>query len=116
VRRAYTVDTCAGVSYVDGPDGSASLTEVPRFADQDAVTRAGSLLAPMPGAVVRVSAEPGDLVSAGQAVVVLEAMKMEHTVAAAVDGVLAELRVGPGDQVGTGQVLAVVDETMEPAP
>jgi propionyl-CoA carboxylase alpha chain len=115
VRRAYTVHTCAGVSYVDGPDGSAALTEVPRFPDPDTVPRAGSLLAPMPGAVVRVSAEPGEPVSAGQAVVVLEAMKMEHTVAAAVDGVLAELRVGPGDQVGTGQVLAVV-ETMEPAP
>jgi propionyl-CoA carboxylase alpha chain len=120
VRRAYTVHSRAGVSYVDGPDGSAALAEVPRFADPDAVAHAGSLLAPMPGAVVRVSAEPGEPVSAGQAVVVLEAMKMEHTVAAAVDGVLAELRVGPGDQVGTGQVLAVLDEmadeTKEPAP
>jgi biotin carboxyl carrier protein len=40
--------------------------------------------------------------------VVLEAMKMEHTIAAAADGVVTELRVGPGDQVETGQVLAVV--------
>jgi biotin carboxyl carrier protein len=41
---------------------------------------------------------------------VLEAMKMEHTVAAPVDGVVAEIAVAPGDQVDTGQVLAVVEE------
>ncbi|HVL82746.1 MAG TPA: biotin carboxylase N-terminal domain-containing protein [Pseudonocardia sp.] len=111
VRRGYAVHTVAGVSYVDGADGSAALTEVPRFAEPDAAALAGSLLAPMPGAVVRVLAESGETVAAGQALVVLEAMKMEHTVAAPVDGVVAELRVGPGEQVVTGQVLAVVDTT-----
>ncbi len=64
----------------------------------------------MPGGVVRVLVAQGDTVSAGQALVVLEAMKMEHTVAAPVDGVVAEIVVGPGDQVDTGQVLAVVEE------
>ncbi|MDT7798462.1 MAG: propionyl-CoA carboxylase alpha chain [Actinomycetota bacterium] len=108
VHRAYAVQTVAGVSYVDGPDGSASLVEAPRFADPDAATAAGSLLAAMPGAVVRVLAASGDAVTAGQPLVVLEAMKMEHTVAAPADGVLSDLRVSQGDQVDTGQVLAVV--------
>ncbi|MCE0764706.1 biotin/lipoyl-binding protein [Pseudonocardia kujensis] len=110
VRRRYTVHRVPGWSFVDGPDGSAALAEVPRFADPDAVAHAGSLLAPMPGAVLRVLAAPGDTVTAGQALVVLEAMKMEHTVTAPVDGVVGELHVGAGDQVETGQVLAVVEE------
>jgi acyl-CoA carboxylase subunit alpha len=110
VRRAYGVHRVDGWSYVDGPDGSAALAEVPRFADPNAVAHAGSLLAPMPGGVVRVLASRGDAVSAGQALVVLEAMKMEHTVTAPVDGVVTEVAVGPGDQVDTGQVLAVVED------
>jgi biotin carboxyl carrier protein len=95
---------------VDGPDGSAALAEVPRFADPNAVSHAGSLLAPMPGGVVRVLTTRGAAVTAGQPLVVLEAMKMEHTVAAPVDGIVAEIAVAPGDQVNTGQVLAVVEE------
>jgi acetyl/propionyl-CoA carboxylase alpha subunit len=110
VRRAYAVHRVHGWSYVDGPDGSAALAEVPRFADPNAVAHAGSLLAPMPGGVVRVLAARGDAVSAGQALLVLEAMKMEHTVVAPVDGIVAEIDVAPGDQVDTGQVLAVVEE------
>ncbi|MGK3203441.1 acetyl/propionyl/methylcrotonyl-CoA carboxylase subunit alpha [Amycolatopsis sp. MEPSY49] len=109
VHRTYRVHTEAGTSYVDGPDGSAALAEVPRFADPDAAAAAGSLLAAMPGAVVRVLVEAGDSVVAGQALVVLEAMKMEHTVTAPIDGSVAELRVRHGDQVDTGQVLAVVE-------
>jgi acetyl/propionyl-CoA carboxylase alpha subunit len=120
VRRAYRVHRVAtdtGVwAFVDGPDGSVALREVPRFADPNAVAQAGSLLAPMPGTVVRVLAGPGTAVGAGQPLVVLEAMKMEHTVAAPVDGVVTEMTVAPGDQVDTGQVLAVVEEAgTEPA-
>ncbi|MDN5916243.1 MAG: ATP-grasp domain-containing protein [Pseudonocardia sp.] len=110
VRRSYAVHRRAGWSYVDGPDGSVALAEVPRFADPNAVARAGSLLAPMPGTVVRVLSETAATVTAGQPLVVLEAMKMEHTVAAPGDGVLGEVRVSAGDQVDTGQVLAVVGE------
>ncbi|WP_130293988.1 acetyl/propionyl/methylcrotonyl-CoA carboxylase subunit alpha [Pseudonocardia sediminis] len=113
VRRTYTVHRSGGRSYVDGPDGSVALGEVPRFADPNAVAAAGSLLAPMPGTVVRVLGETGAAVTAGQPLVVLEAMKMEHTVAAPGDGVLGEVRVSAGDQVDTGQVLAVVSDVEE---
>ena len=69
----------------------------------------GSLLAPMPGSVLRVGAAVGDTVTAGQPLVWLEAMKMEHTIAAPADGVLAELNVTAGTQVEVGAVLARVD-------
>lgn len=107
-RRTHTVHRAGGVTYVDGPTGSSALSEIPRFRDPAAAVHAGSLLAPMPGAVVRTMVEVGEPVRAGQALIVLEAMKMEHTVSAPVDGVLTELQVSAGDQVDTGQVLAVV--------
>ncbi|MFC4946494.1 biotin carboxylase N-terminal domain-containing protein [Pseudonocardia sp. GCM10023141] len=113
VRRRYGVHTVDGVAYVDGPEGSVALAEVPRFADPNATAHAGSLLAPMPGGVVRVLAEAGATVTAGQPLVVLEAMKMEHTVAAPVAGQVVEVHVRPGDQVVTGQVLAVVADPEE---
>jgi len=110
VRRAFAVHRTDEAVYVDDSAGSAALGRVPRFPDPNAHTAAGSLLAPMPGAVVRVAAAAGDRVTAGQALVVLEAMKMEHTVAAPLDGVLTALHVQPGDQVESGQALAVVEE------
>ncbi|NMO93184.1 biotin carboxylase N-terminal domain-containing protein [Actinomycetospora sp. TBRC 11914] len=115
VRRTYAVHRIAGWTFVDGPDGSSAFADVPRFADPNAVAHAGSLLAPMPGTVVRVLAAAGDTVTAGAALVVLEAMKMEHTVAAPVDGIVGELHVAPGDQVETRQVLAVVEDAAEAA-
>ncbi|HEX3258059.1 MAG TPA: biotin carboxylase N-terminal domain-containing protein [Pseudonocardia sp.] len=111
VRRAFAVHHTDDAVYVDDPAGSAALGRVPRFPDPSAHAAAGSLLAPMPGAVVRVAAAQGDRVTVGQPLVVLEAMKMEHTVAAPVDGVVTALHVRPGDQVESGQALAVVEET-----
>jgi biotin carboxyl carrier protein len=112
VRRGYRVHRVATADgtevYVDGPDGSSTLTERPRFTDPAAVPRGGSLLAPMPGVIVRVLAGPGAAVTAGQPLVVLEAMKMEHTVAAPSDGVVAEIATAAGEQVEAGQLLAVV--------
>ena len=74
-------------------------------------THAGTaeLVAPMPGAVIAVHHGPGDAVAAGEAIVTLEAMKMEHAVLAPVDGTLSEIGVRAGDQVTRGQVLAVVE-------
>jgi biotin carboxyl carrier protein len=63
----------------------------------------------MPGNVIRLGAAVGDTVTAGQTLIWLEAMKMEHTVTAPADGVLAELNVEAGQQVDVGAVLARVD-------
>ena len=108
-RRVYLVNRVGAEIYVDASDGSTALSETPRFGDPTKLAPAGSLLAPMPGLVLRVLAEPGAVVTAGQPLLVLEAMKMEQTVSAPADGVLAELRAKAGEQVSTGQVLAVLE-------
>jgi len=76
---------------------------------------AGSALAPMPGGVVRVHVAVGDRVAAGQVLVVLEAMKMEHAVHAGAAGTVTEVDVAEGDQVETGRILAVVEADATPA-
>jgi len=108
-RRVYRVHRVGLDTYVDASDGSSALTEVPRFGDPEKLAPAGSLLAPMPGLVRRVLVEVGAIVTAGQPLLVLEAMKMEQTVAAPAAGVVAELRAKAGEQVAAGQVLAVVE-------
>jgi 3-methylcrotonyl-CoA carboxylase alpha subunit len=94
--------------FVHALDGDVALTERPRFADarEDAV--AGGLSAPMPGKVVKVLVTAGQAVTAGETLLVLEAMKMEHPVRAPIDGVVAELPASEGEQVDAGQLLAVV--------
>ncbi len=108
-RREYRIHQVGAEVYVDASDGSSALSEVPRFGDPQKVVPAGSLLAPMPGLVLRVLAEVGAVVTAGQPILVLEAMKMEQTVSAPASGVVAELRAKAGEQVSTGQVLAVLE-------
>ncbi|WP_432050076.1 biotin carboxylase N-terminal domain-containing protein [Verrucosispora sp. NA02020] len=113
VRRAYRVHLVGASIFVDGPDGAASLTELPRFPAPGAELTAGSLLAPLPGAVARVHVEVGRRVAAGDLLLTLEAMKLEHPVLAPTDGVVTELPVAAGGQVDTGAVLAVVTPTEE---
>ncbi|KAB1909495.1 biotin carboxylase N-terminal domain-containing protein [Micromonospora sp. AMSO31t] len=114
VRRAFRVHRVGSEVFVDGPDGAASLTELPRFPLPTAELAAGSLLAPLPGAVTRVHVEVGQRVNAGDLLLTLEAMKLEHPVLAPTDGVVAELPVSAGGQVDTGAVLAVVNSEEDP--
>ena len=65
----------------------------------------GGLAAPMPGKVVSFSVKVGDKVKAGQTLAVMEAMKMEHTIAAPKDGEVMELLYAPGDQIAEGAEL-----------
>ncbi|MEV5960803.1 biotin carboxylase N-terminal domain-containing protein [Kribbella sp. NPDC051952] len=110
VRRAFEVAAYDGLVCVDSSLGSVSLTPVERFVDPAQQVAAGSLVAPMPGIVIRVGVQVGDEVKQGQPLLWLEAMKMEHTIAAPADGVLSELKVEAGQQVEVGAVLAVVGE------
>ncbi len=95
---------------VDAPSGHVRLVRVPRFVDPADQVVSGSLLAPMPGSVVKVLVEQGQQVAAGDPVLVLEAMKMQHTVSAPTDGVVTQLGVATGQQVAAGEVMAVVEE------
>jgi len=110
VRRVISVHRVGDVFYVDSALGSTVLSEVPRFSDPDDRDVPGTLLAPMPGTVVRIAVEPQQRVSAGSPVVVLEAMKMEHSVTAPHDGTVTEVGVVTGQTVDVGAVLAVVEE------
>jgi propionyl-CoA carboxylase alpha chain len=95
--------------YVDSARGPVHLVALPRFPEPGSAVEKGSLVAPMPGNVIRLGAAVGDAVTAGQPLIWLEAMKMEHTITAPSDGVLAELNVDTGQQVEVGAVLARVD-------
>ncbi|KDN80848.1 hypothetical protein KCH_73380 [Kitasatospora cheerisanensis KCTC 2395] len=108
LRRRYRIARYGDQVHVDGPTEHHTLTVLDRFPDPAAQLAPGTLLAPMPGTVVRIAAEPGRHVTAGQPLLWLEAMKMEHQVTAPADGVLTELPATVGQQVETGTVLAVV--------
>ena len=108
VRRRFDVAAYGGLVCVDSSLGSVALTAVERFPDPSQQVAAGSLLAPMPGTVIRLGVAVGDQVKQGQPLLWLEAMKMEHTISAPADGILTELAVGAGQQVEVGVVLAVV--------
>ena len=109
VATAFDVARYGDEIYVDSPHGCVRFTVAPRFPEATSAERQGSLLAPMPGAVVRLGAGLGDTVTAGQPLVWLEAMKMEHIIASPAAGVLTELSVAVGQQVGVGAVLARVE-------
>ena len=94
--------------HVRGLAGAVSLQELARFPEPAAAVAPGSLTASMPGTVLRVLVSRGDQVSAGQPILVMEAMKMEHTVTAPVAGTITSLAARQGAQIETGTLLAVV--------
>jgi propionyl-CoA carboxylase alpha chain len=97
--------------WVQGPDGDLALTAVPRFPEDGPGGQvAGALVAPMPGTVLAVHAAGGDTVTAGQLLMIVEAMKMEHRITAPRAGTLREVRARPGDQVSAGDLLAVLGD------
>ncbi|MEU9883969.1 biotin carboxylase N-terminal domain-containing protein [Sphaerisporangium sp. NPDC051011] len=108
--RARAYDAAHDDVYVDSPLGSVRLTALPRLPEPVARLAPGSLLAPMPGTVLRVEVASGALVAAGQPILTLEAMKMEHEIRAPSAGVLSALNATPGLQVEAGAVLAVIED------
>ena len=106
-RGAGGVPQWASV-HVDSALGSATFRPVDRFPSKEHQRPSGSLVAPMPGTVVKVLAAPGDTVAKGDPVVVIEAMKMEHTIGASGDGTVAEILVAVGQQVDIDEVIAVI--------
>ncbi|RCG29451.1 ATP-grasp domain-containing protein [Sphaerisporangium album] len=104
-------DAAHDAVYVDSPLGSVRLTALPRLPEPVARVAPGSLLAPMPGTVLRVEVASGARVAAGQPILTLEAMKMEHEIRAPSSGVLSALNATPGLQVEAGAVLAVIENS-----
>lgn len=111
VRRRYDVNRYDDTVYVDSTLGASVFRDVPRFPDPARPVMPGRLTAPIPGTVLRVPGQVGAYVAAGAPLVVLEAMKMEHTISAASDGVVTALPVAVGQVVDAGTLLAVIEAT-----
>ncbi|MBV8620348.1 MAG: acetyl/propionyl/methylcrotonyl-CoA carboxylase subunit alpha [Curvibacter sp.] len=105
-RQLVQVYRAGEVAHVFGAAGASEITVVDLLAHAgDSQAEGGRLTAPMPGKVVSFAVQAGDRVSKGQPLAVMEAMKMEHTIAAPADGTVLELLYAPGDQVGDGAEL-----------
>lgn len=90
--------------------GGVTLKPISQFKDLGEQAAPGSLRAPMPASVVAVNCSTGDSVGAGQSIVILEAMKMQHTIAAPNAGIVERLDVKVGQQVESNEVLAVLSD------
>jgi 3-methylcrotonyl-CoA carboxylase alpha subunit len=100
------VYTQGETDHVFTADGATQIVSIDLLAHAgEGVAEGGRLTAPMPGKVVSFAVKAGDKVSKGQPLAVMEAMKMEHTIAAPADGTVAELLYAPGDQVAEGAEL-----------
>jgi len=105
-RIHSTVHAQGELRHVFTPQGAARISLLDPLAHAgEAAQEGGRLTAPMPGKVVSFAVKAGDKVKAGQALAVMEAMKMEHTISAPQDGTVAELLYAPGDQVTEGAEL-----------
>jgi biotin carboxyl carrier protein len=110
LRERYRVVPDGERVHVRSGGRSVTFAWVPRFRDLAAEAVADGCLAPMPGKIIKVLVKNGDAVKAGQPIVVMEAMKMEHTLSAPHDGTVGALAVEPGQQVEGGAVIAVIEE------
>ena len=90
------------------PYGDVMLDIKPRFVIPGMEVTAGGLIAPMPGKVIDVKVKKGKKVKAGDTLVILEAMKMEHSIKASEDGTVSELLISLNDQVENGALLMIV--------
>jgi 3-methylcrotonyl-CoA carboxylase alpha subunit len=105
-RAVATVYRRGEVAHIHTDAGATQLVAVDLLAHAgDTAAEGGRLTAPMPGKVVSFAVKAGDTVQKGQPLAVMEAMKMEHTIAAPADGTVAELLFAPGDQVTEGAEL-----------
>ena len=113
VRHAIDV-VCHGDGVVSSSPAGAVTWERPlRFADHEAELAGSGPVCPLPGTVIAVQVEPGTRVADGTVLMVIEAMKMEHTITAHADAVVTEVRFGVGDRVDAGELLVVLEAPAE---
>ena len=109
-RSTAQVHVTGEARHIFTPRGAAVLQlQDPLAHAGEGHSEGGRLTAPMPGKLVSFAVKAGDTVTKGQALAVMEAMKMEHTIAAPADGVVQELLYAPGDQVTEGAELIRIE-------
>ncbi|MCP4085753.1 MAG: ATP-grasp domain-containing protein [Actinomycetia bacterium] len=111
LRSTSAVSGWGSTWHVNIGAGAVELTELSPFPDTGGGDVAGGQAAPMPGKILVVEVEVGAEVTTGQTLLIMEAMKMEHTIVAPGDGVVTEVRCAVDDQVDNGQVLVVLEAT-----
>ncbi len=112
VQRAFRITETDDRLYVHSSLGSRTIIRLPRHPLPQSATEAGAASSPMPGQVLKILVREGQHVTAGEALLILEAMKMEQTIRAAADGVVEAIKVTTGQIVSPGDVLVqiVADE------
>jgi acetyl/propionyl-CoA carboxylase alpha subunit len=108
LRRTCKVFLDGAATWVLSEGRLLRLDETPRFVEPGAVAVQGGLTAPMPGKIIRVLVTEGAKVAVGDALLVLEAMKMEHTIRAGTAGTIQALHAAVGEQVEAAKLLAVI--------
>ncbi len=109
IRIRHRVEIVGEEIFIDSPWGASRFTIIERFHEPDAADAVLSPVAPTPGKVVAVLVAPGDEVIEGDALIVIESMKMEQTIRAPFSGVIATIRHVVGDQVDAGTVLVEIE-------
>jgi len=94
---------------INSGSGDLVFKVLPKFIDPNEIIIEGSLTAPMPGKILNINVKKGSSVKAGETLLILEAMKMEHTIKATSDGQVIELYVKTGDQVESGSDLMKIE-------
>src|SRR5215470_9494048 len=108
VQRTFKITEAGDELYVHSSLGSREIKRPPRHPAPQASSEQGSANSPMPGKVLKILVEVGQKVLAGDPLIILEAMKMEHTMRAVVDGVVEAVLVGQGEVIAPGQVLVLI--------
>ena len=94
---------------INSGSGDLVFKVLPKFIDPNEIIIEGSLTAPMPGKILNINVKKGSSVKTGETLLILEAMKMEHTIKANSDGQVIELYVKTGDQVESGSDLMKIE-------
>ena len=109
VRHAVDIAVDAqGDTITSTTAGTLVWTAAPRFAEHDLAAEGAGPISPLPGTVIAVHVAPGQQVTAGELLMVVEAMKMEHRIVAAAGGIVDEVRFAAGDRVDQGELLVAL--------
>jgi propionyl-CoA carboxylase alpha chain len=108
IRHQSNITSHDDLMLIQHSRGNKLIKVLPRFDNKQEISQKGSLISPMPGKVIEISVKVGDAVKRGQKLLVMEAMKMNHSINSDQDGIVQEIYVNEGDQLESGTSLLLV--------